>query len=563
MSNLFSPPPHTLKSRSLKRLCVGVAALTVLVSANAFAGVPYVKAEKPITDKDGRVKVIIDFKYDAHLKYPGALPVVPARDVLAKPTTFFLSEKTLALASDYERRYGFERTGMTSWVGNSVTAFVSADTVAKLLDDPLVTQVSDDTENSFSQMPAGGWQNTASGNEWTSWGHQAVNGKISTGNTGRKIYIIDGGVAYHDDLPSMVRRNVACGASGECAVNNPYSYSVVACYAHATHVAGIIGAIAGNGKTMKGAYAGFPNLVSLSVLTRTGTLNCGDTAPTTSAIGYALDYIAFDATQNNPNQLVHVATMSINPGGAFIYPTGQQGPNWQKIQSLTTTIWAYGVPVVPGVFFVQSSGNDGLPIPYSTCDWAYSPNTTNVASSSDGVMVVGASHHDGGAVTPNRPFSSFAPGASFPNYDSPTSTFPYSQGGTVTWANSESCVDIFAPGDLILSTWGIHANVSPVEYAGGVANTLNTPWMNYSGSVAFPVVYGSHSSTPAPTQGWAFLSGSSMAAPFVAAAAAWLADVYGYTTPGALEQAVRANITYAVDPMVSPPIPPVPVVRLP
>ena len=39
--------------------------------------------------------------------------------------------------------------------------------------------------------------------------------------------------------------------------------------------------------------------------------------------------------------------------------------------------------------------------------------------------------------------------------------------------------------------------------------------------------------------GWAFISGTSMAAPFVAAAAAWLADQYGITTPSALEIAVR------------------------
>ena len=180
MSNLIFSPPPAIQRRALKRLCVCAAALAALVGANAFAfaGPPYLKAEKPIFDEQGRKQVIIDFTYDAHLKYPGVLPVLPARDALTKPTTFFPPEKTLALLSDYEKRYGFERSGMTSWIGNSVTAFVSAQTVAKLLDDPLVTQVSNDTGNMFSQMPTGGWQNSSSGNEWTSWGHQAVNGKV-------------------------------------------------------------------------------------------------------------------------------------------------------------------------------------------------------------------------------------------------------------------------------------------------------------------------------------------------------------------------------------------------
>lgn len=510
--------------------------------------------------------MIVDFQIDAHLRYPGALPVLPTKEpgTSVKPVEFFQTEKTLALVTDFEQRHDFKRIGMSSWVGNSLTAYLPTSTVQRLLDDPLVMQISDDSYHSLSQMPAGGWQNSSSGSEWTSWGHQAVNGKISTGNSGRKIYIIDAGVAYHDDLPSMTRRNVACGGSGTaCNQINPSLWPAVGCYAHATHVAGIIGAIANNGKTIKGAYAGFPNLVSLAVTERQGTSYCGDKI-TSSAVGYALDYIAFDATQNNPQGLVHIATMSINTGGTYILPTGQAGPNWSKLKSLATTIFANGYPVQPGVFFVQSSGNDNIVLPFGPCDAAYRPSANTTALSSDGVMVVGASHHNGGAVTASRPFSKFTPGQALPTYDSPTSTFPYSQGGVVNYAMSGSCVDVYAPGNLILSTWGLHTTVSPYDNnIPGVSNTLAT--QSYSGSVPSPVtiVYGSHTSATPPTRGWAFLSGSSMAAPFVAAAAAWLADVYGYTSSSALELAVRANVTTATDPSASPPIAAVPVVRLP
>jgi subtilisin family serine protease len=41
------------------------------------------------------------------------------------------------------------------------------------------------------------------------------------------------------------------------------------------------------------------------------------------------------------------------------------------------------------------------------------------------------------------------------------------------------------------------------------------------------------------TQGWTFLSGTSMAAPHVAGAAAYLADQFGLTTPAQIEQKVR------------------------
>ncbi len=91
--------------------------------------------------------------------------------------------------------------------------------------------------------------------------------------------------------------------------------------------------------------------------------------------------------------------------------------------------------------------------------------------------------------------------------------------------------------------------------------------MSYTGSVSFPIVYDAHFNNalptvaPLPTQGWAFLSGSSMSAPLVAAAAASLADVYSYTSPGALEMAVRSYATSATIPNLD--FPAVPAVRMP
>lgn len=563
------PPPNIRVIRSAHRAARRFAVATALVFASTapFAA-PYVRADNPITDKDGQIKVIIDFAFDAHLKYPGALPVLPERGSREAPKEFFQTEKSLALVADYEKRYGFKRLGMTSWVGNSVTAYVSSETIAKLTNDALVAQVSDDTYENVSQIPTGGWSNSSVGDEWTSWGHQAVKGKVSIGNTGRKIYIIDSGVAYHDDLPLMTRRNVACGGSGTpCNQINPYLWPEVGCYPHATHVAGIIGAVANNNKTIKGAYAGFPNLVSLAVTERLGASNCGDKI-TASGVGHALDYIAYDATQNNPNLLVHIATMSINTGQTFNLPNSNVGANWSKVKAITTTIWSYGVPVQPGVFFVQSSGNiPDVPVQFGPCDAAYQPDKNVFALPDDGVMVVSPSHHTGGAVTSQRPFTLYTGQSAQPSYILPSITFPYSQAdNTTSSAHNGPCTDIYAPGNLIISTWGMHVKQSPTDNAlGTVSGTLSG--LIYSGSVSFPIVYGAHANnafptnSPLPTKGWAFLSGSSMSAPFVAAAAAWFADEFGYTTPGALEMAVRDYALNAVAPGSS--FPAVPVVRMP
>lgn len=520
MPNLiFSTPPRNSQSHSIKRFSVRAAAIAALFSTNLFAVAPYLKAEKPIIDKEGRTQVIVDFTHDAHLRYSGNLPLLPkeAGRSQEKPGEFFHTEKSLALVVDYENRYGFIRLGMTSWVGNSVTAMVLPETIKRLQNDPLVKQVSDDNFSKFSANPPSTWTNIF-GSETTSWGHMAVNGKFATSNTGRKIYIIDSGVAVHDDLPDatqMTRLNVACGASGNC---NPIEYPVVGCYAHATHVAGIIGAKADNSKTVKGAYAGsqgYPKLVSLSVLKRTVDVNpdnCADApfdppgtqAPTFSAHGYALDYIAWDTTYNYPTQMVHIATMSMNSGGVA-YQYGTPEPNWSKLNALVNTIWAYGIPVKPGVFFVQSAGNTNNTSDFDACAVSYRPGQAEPASAYDGVMVVAAAHATGQAVSESLRFS-----GSWPTNLSGEDASYFSRSG--------SCVDVWAPGNLIASTWGAH-----------VGHTVLGP--TYTGNVL-------ESGT---TQGWGFLSRTSMAAPFVAAAAAWLADTYSLTTPAEVEQAVRNN----------------------
>ena len=46
-----------------------------------------------------------------------------------------------------------------------------------------------------------------------------------------------------------------------------------------------------------------------------------------------------------------------------------------------------------------------------------------------------------------------------------------------------------------------------------------------------------------PHEGWAHLSGTSMAAPHVAAAAAYYIDKYGLTTPAQVEQMLRSTAT--------------------
>ena len=105
----------------------------------------------------------------------------------------------------------------------------------------------------------------------------------------------------------------------------------------------------------------------------------------------------------------------------------------------------------------------------------------------DGIMVVGAINQYAGSANPFTPASPAVEAT-----DPPTSC--------------GRCVDIWAPGDAIWSTWGANP---PTGYSNGTYSNM------------------------------ARLSGTSMASPHVAAAAAYIADVEGLTTPAAVEQRIR------------------------
>ena len=370
--------------------------------------------------------------------------------------------------------------------------------------------------------------------ETTSWGRQAVNGQVRTVSNNRKVYIIDSGVAAHYDLNSVVRLNVACGAYN-CNTSSPSTYPVVGCYAHATHVAGIIGAQSGNGLGTNGVYAG-ANIVSLSVLSRTGPDMCanysGDPPNTVdspvyrSRIGNAFDYIYWDTLYNNSSQLVNVVNISINSGGLSIDAGGPQ-VNWARVQRVATpALESVYIGCAPpqnectyeeshqdyyftGAFVAQSAGNHDSDL---TCVGDYSIGNLALAikhylpysvigeitnpDAYDGIMVVGAINNLGTRPAPKFTFS--------------VGTAPAVQDDG---SNFGPCVDIWAPGDEIVSTWGdsnIFGTVVGITYS----NTAS-------------------------------LGGTSMAAPHVAAAAAYYADTYNLPTPSAIEQAIRANLNPA------------------
>jgi hypothetical protein len=359
--------------------------------------------------------------------------------------------KVVNLIGHYEKKFGFTRSGMTRWAKVSATAFLDDKQLEKLAKDKRVRLITENEYISFSANPPYG--NSVVGNEFRSWGYQATNGKSGYSySNGRDVYIIDSGVAFHTDLPNVVSRvNVSCGSGGNCSTGaSNDQYPVVGCYPHATHVAGIIGA-RGNSALPNAAGAGVydgARMHSVSVQTAVGSSpnSAGVCAGVSSTgnIGYALDYVYRAVLGPGPSYLnngVAVANMSINSGSVGYRSDGQAETNRAALLTLTTPgyVWIYDPnygwlqPYFPAVFFVQSAGNatdtnqalgydpnggknlctqygysvTGVRAPSLAYTHAY-PNN-GMTNPNDGVMVVGAIHHDGKPVdrgaSPQVPFS--------------------------------------------------------------------------------------------------------------------------------------------------------------
>ena len=526
----------------------------ICLTVNDTKAAPVHRSALPIKDSSGRVEVILDFNFDPDTD-------MQFDDIIAEAEYKRWSghrTKAIKFLNQFEKKYGIERSGMTSWTTTSMTAYVTSAQLDSIIRDKRVVLATENEAQRFSSFFAASDSIVpGSAGESSSWGWTLTTNSIarSAGTSGRLVYVIDAGIADHADLNVVKRTNVACGTGAEFCNVDIYGtpdpqYPEVGCYPHATHVAGIIGAISGNGTTSVGVYAGV-KLVSVGVQYASGANLgvCASSSPfvvpnsTTSTIGYALDWVRKSTllrVQTLGDMRVPIVSMSINSGQLGYDYLGNSETNRARLLSLVNPAQRVCAPIsywdnkgcafvdYPGAFFVQSAGNQSLgPTNFTgagrdVCSQfqdgitgnsgfslaythAYPNNGTTDAT--DGVMVIGAIRQDGAAVDVlpvSRPFS-------------PTS--PSGITGSPTSSNYGGCIDAWAPGDRIYSTWCMHAPgqscVVGTQYAGN----------GTSGS-----------------QGWAFLSGTSMAAPHVAGAAAYLADALSLTTPASIEQAVRARL---------------------
>ncbi len=262
-----------------------------------------------------------------------------------------------------------------------------------------------------------------------------------------------------------------------------------------------------------------------------------------SGVGAAFEYIYRELLPPVGvyyGRLPAVVTMSINSGQTGFAANGAPLTNHNKLLALVTpAVVAVAAPeggssgdaFYPGVFFAQSAGNNNGDSCSQTLRGGVASaafkiaNGATTTNASDGIVVVGAIKDDGTAATP---FSASQPYLGFPG-----------EAGS----NYGGCIDIWAPGNMIYSTWGNGPSNNSPNLITATNSTLAT--VSYSGGQ--PSTY-APMDPPVPdwaaNPGWMWLSGTSMAAPHVAAAAAYVIRKYGLETPGAVEAKLRGLWQY-------------------
>ena len=356
----------------------------------------------PIKDSQGRIRYMVDLADD--------LTGLPDKFVNNDGYVNFIKAKSAKTIDDVAKFRAIEVVGTTSLVGTSFIAYLNKQQVEQLTIDPRVKMITQDRYVHSSSI----WSPTTdSSGQFRQWGLQAMAvGSAGSSNGLATVYVLDFGVELHADLPGLTSANQYSAVAG---------VSPVGCYAHATHVAGIIGA----GDNSYGVVGVLPGvrIVSIGI----GSFNAGScaavTSVTASSIAMGLDKVKDLVFQSNS---VGIVNLSINSAGGVFSSSGSVG---LKMQSVSNS-FSFPGTTYRGALIVQSAGNQFA----NACDNAYN-------AASPAILVVGGLDDNGQPVQLLNNIPGYAPALG------PTD-ISYEYG-----SNYGGCVGIWAPSQRILSTF--------------------------------------------------------------------------------------------------------------
>ena len=386
------------------------ATVEKIIQQSAASAAQSAARSGPIKDATGRIRYIVDLVDDD--------PAKPAKFVDASSKIEYHRIRSGLLIDAVTKLQGIALLGTTSLVGTSFTAYLTDKQVEQFSKDSRVSQLTQDVY----LTPSAVWNSvTDYSGQVRPWGLQAMGVTYAGSSNGSAtVYVLDTGVEMHGDLTGLVAANRIAALPGV----NP-----TGCYAHATHVAGIIGA-ADNGVGVVGVLPG-ARLVSIAVGdTNSGSCSNGNPA---SAFVQGLEII-----YQRTLAIGRVAIVNISFNGPGVFSsTGTIG---QKMKVVATPFTFY-TNSYKGAFIAQSAGNEFQ----DACSYSYTPPGGN-----DGIMVVGGLDDNGQRVVKYNTQGAVnglgGSGGLFGYVNAPFA-------GDDPGSNAGSCVDVWAPSQRIKSTW--------------------------------------------------------------------------------------------------------------
>jgi hypothetical protein len=344
------------------------------------------------------------------------------------------------------------------------------------------------------------WQNVMDGGDLIPWGVQAIIGGpsalLSSGEV--TIYVVDSGVNGVNSPTSEIR------VIDSKKIDRPGATELT-CYGHGTHVAGTIGARR-NGSDVAGIV---PGAAIVSITRETFDADCR----TTGGAGTLSDALRMVKADILSKPLAERRVGIVNVSSNSYNNTELR----EVMKDLATPTSEY-----PGVFIAQSAGNNFE----DACDYAYydEENFQNYLIRgplySDGIMVVGAHDVNGQRAEPmwkdkvnNQDRFVFTGGVVVTDGNAYVDAFRnfnainlglLNDSRLDRGSNHGNCVEVWAPGKSIKSNW-------------------------FSST---------HPALPSTREA----SGTSFAAPHIAALAAHLTNSLNLQTPAQIEQAVRSRM---------------------
>jgi hypothetical protein len=392
--------------------------LTTLLLLGQSAAVPDAAIAGHFVDAANRTRYLVELVEDDSGK--------PAKFASRESFVSWKKARSAQLIDGVAKIRGIEVVATTSLTGTSFVAYLSDDDADKLRKDKKVRRIVEDQPVSLSAV----WNDTTDWNgQVRPWGLQAMGIGGGQSNGTATVYVIDTGVESHPDLPGVVSRIAALGNAA-----NGQPLLTAGRYAHATHVAGIIGA-QDNGYGVVGVLPG-ARIVLIAVGTENNN-NCspfqgpaaGSDGASVASIVQALELVYLLVFSENRVAIVNISINSLSIFSAT-------SPIGQRMATVAAPFMGEGTSY-PGALVVQSAGNQGG----DACAYAY-----NAPSPYDGVLVVGGIDENGQRVQSIGGFSGYyTKFGVLGNGQKVISCEPGSNGG--------GCVDMWAPSQRIRSTW--------------------------------------------------------------------------------------------------------------